>query len=166
MVILEADGFSWSLSRARCNEPAECCAPHCYYISRLFSDRFLDRRAAFCVELIYLEESLGEESPRIEATPRNAVDTLPACYSDRWLRGPQNVNKKSRVEAINKRRKRRLCCVVLLSLSTWLLKDTSSGLCVCAVVMIARIKKNSKFLFCLCWEASDRMWRVVPSRKG
>lgn len=28
-----------------------------------FSDRFLDRRAAFCVELIYLEESLGEESP-------------------------------------------------------------------------------------------------------
>lgn len=63
MVILEADGFSWSLSRARCNEPAECCAPHCYYISRLFSDRFLDRRAAFCVELIYLEESLGEESP-------------------------------------------------------------------------------------------------------
>lgn len=161
MVILEADGFSWSLSRARCNEPAECCAPHCYYISRLFSDRFLDRRAAFCVELIYLEESLGEESPPEWS---NTGDTLPACCSDRWLRGPQNVNKKSRVEAINKRRK----TVLRRSSQPFylIIKRHIFGLCVCAVVMIARIKKNSKFLFCLCWEASDRMWRVVPSRKG
>lgn len=45
--------------------------------------------AAFCVGLIYLEASLGEESPRNEATPRDSDDTLPARCSDRWLRGPK-----------------------------------------------------------------------------
>lgn len=98
MVILEADGSGWSLSRARVHYTGECCAPHCYYISRLFPDRFLDRRGLLCRAYLFR----GEFRRRIPETKRHRE--IP-----RYLAGisfveghEKNVNKKSRVEAINK----------------------------------------------------------------
>lgn len=101
MVILEADGFGWSLSLARgVMNPANAALHIVITFLVSFPDHFLDRRGPFCVELIYLEESSGEESPRMRR---------------RYLAGMLFRSLTSRAPKCNLA----VCCVfVLLSLST------------------------------------------------